>query len=220
MKEKLIMKKNFNTSALFPTILYVAHSSPPQILEDIKSIKVMSKSESSLVRTGNISEAADIFNTNKFLAPLKEFCELHIKQYVEELIKPKEELDFYITQSWLSITPPGGNHGPHSHPNSIISGIFCVQACENDNLFFIDPFFKFKTPIEIEPQAETAPSPTLTGSCSYPVTENILFLFPSWLFHEVKPNPHQTIDRISIAFNVHAKGIFGRTDRQNRLIIQ
>ena len=168
--------KDYKLGQMFPTMVYVAHKKPPLSsleLENIKSIKTVSK-KSLQGTVGHITENSYIFDTNKLLTPLKEFCELHIKQYVEELIKPKNELDFYITQSWLSVTPPGGNHGAHQHPNSIISGIFCVQACENDELFFHDNFFKFKNSIEIE--GMQPPAINLISCCSYPVTENILFL--------------------------------------------
>ena len=33
----------------------------------------------------------------------KKFIEEHIKLYVKEVISPEEELEFYITQSWLKV---------------------------------------------------------------------------------------------------------------------
>ena len=32
--------------------------------------------------------------------------------------------DYKFTQSWISIKPPGSYHKGHSHPNSLISGVF------------------------------------------------------------------------------------------------
>ena len=37
---------------------------------------------------------------------------------------------------------------------------------------------------------------------------NDLILFPSWVSHKVRSNKKATTDRISIAFNVFARGIF------------
>ena len=54
----------------------------------------------------------------------------------------------------------------------------------------------------------------------FPVENNLLFLFPSWLEHEVAPNEKATTNRISLAFNVFAKGNFGRTMNLNELILQ
>ena len=63
-----------------------------------------------------------IFDTR--LSVLKEFCEQHIKTYVNEVINPQnKELDFYITQSWINVIEPGEEHQRHAHQNSIISGV-------------------------------------------------------------------------------------------------
>ena len=46
-----------------------------------------------------------------------------------------------------------------------------------------------------------------------------LLVFPSWLKHGVEPNEKATTDRISIAFNVFAKGNFGERGSLNELIL-
>ena len=51
------------------------------------------------------------------------------------------------------------------------------------------------------------------------VENNILVLFPSWLEHSVEPNEKATKNRISLSFNVFAKGIFGGKDAVNELIL-
>ena len=33
-----------------------------------------------------------------------------------------------ITQSWINFTKKGEYHHPHAHPNSLISGVFYVEA--------------------------------------------------------------------------------------------
>ena len=51
------------------------------------------------------------------------------------------------------------------------------------------------------------------------VENNTLTLFPSWLEHSVEPNKNATTDRISLAFNVFAKGIFGKKEFSNELFL-
>jgi len=205
---------------IFPTVLYCALKEPPlssSELEDINSIGVEQRINPEIKGRQNLMSANTyIFNNNEQLANLKEFCEEHIKIYVKKVINPKEKLDFYITQSWLNVTPPGGSTGRHNHPNSILSGIFSIQSVENDIVYFIDPFNTFKNSIEIE---SAGPTPWNSVSWGFPVTDNKLFLFPSWLDHEIQPNVDATTNRISLAFNVYAKGIFGEAQKKNELIL-
>ena len=44
----------------------------------------------------------------------------------------------------------------------------------------------------------------------FPVNNNELILFPSWLQHKVEPNEKATTDRISISFNTFVKGPLGQ----------
>ena len=57
---------------------------------------------------------------------------------------PKEELDFYITQSWINITKPDEFHHEHFHTNSIISGVFYISTEEDDAITFSNPNIKTK----------------------------------------------------------------------------
>jgi uncharacterized protein (TIGR02466 family) len=198
------MKLQHKIKSVFPSCLYITHKKTPLSSSELEDIKKEYSSRNSY-----------IFNTNSLLTNLKEFCEEHINIYVNEVIHPKEKLDFYITQSWINITLPGGNLINHSHRNSIISGIFCVSAVKNDKIFFCDPYWKFKNSVEIEPEESSLWNSRLL---SIDVIDNKLLLFPSWLEHEVLQNKTNT-SRISLAFNVFAKGIFGATNRKNELIL-
>jgi len=157
-------------------------------------------------------------NTNIFdkLKNLKQFCEQHLNIYVKEVIDPKEELDFYITQSWLNITKPAEYHHEHSHQNSIISGVFYVSTEEDDKIRFTDPNVKIKELIKIE-QKEW----NLWNSPNWyiPSITNELLLFPSWLNHAVESNEQATTDRISISFNTFVKGTLGSQQDSNELIV-
>ena len=201
---------------IFPTPIYVAKREIDATtfeLEDIKSII-----EKASVPTGYIISSrkdTHIFDTK--LNSLKEFCELHINIYVNEIISPKNtELDFYITQSWLNIVHPGESHPIHCHTNSIISGIFYVSTVEGDAIQFYDPGSLMKNRTEIEMLEATiwnAPVQNLD------IHKNELILFPSWLGHGVTRNASTTTDRISIAFNVFARGMFGTKNATNELIL-
>ena len=150
------------------------------------------------------------------LGKIKQFCEQQIKIYVNETINPKEELDFYITQSWLNITKPGEYHHEHSHANSIISGVFYISTEEDDKITFSDPNVKVKEIIKLEPKGYNLWNST---TWFFPSNNNELLLFPSWLNHQVDANKKATTDRISLSFNTYARGVFGDRKGLNKLIL-
>jgi len=162
-----------------------------------------------------ISINSNIFNDK--LKNLKQFCEQHLNIYVKEVINPKEEQDFYITQSWLNITKSGEYHHDHSHQNSIVSGVFYVSTEEEDQIRFTDLNNKIKSLLKIK-QKEW----NLWNSAHwfFPSITNELLLFPSWLDHAViERNKQATTDRISISFNTFVKGTLGSQLDLNELIV-
>ncbi len=201
------------TVGIFPIPIYTANSDSDLIpKEEIEKIiqEGMSKNVSNSSSTNSY-----IFDDN--LKELKQFCEQHLKKYVEQTINPKEELDLYITQSWLNITKPGEFHHEHCHSNSIISGVFYISTIENDQITLMDPNFKIRDQIQVIPKGYTA----FNSTCwFYPVKNSELILFPSWLNHRVDPNENATTDRISISFNTFVKGTLGDRDGLTELILK
>ena len=162
----------------------------------------------------SFSNNSYIFNTK--LKKLKEFCEYHIKIYVEKIISPREELDFYITQSWLNITKPGEIHQIHAHSNSIISGAFYIKTDADQRLTFYDQNKKFKQTIKINPKKATIWN---SEAWEFKVTNNQLLLFPAWIDHGVKVNEKQTKDVISLSFNTFVKGTIGDELEYSNLVL-
>tara|TARA_B100001123_G_C15212305_1_gene987782 strand:- start:622 stop:1263 length:642 start_codon:yes stop_codon:yes gene_type:complete len=146
-----------------------------------------------------------IFNTGK-LTKLKEFCEYHIQQYVNKIIRPKHEVVFYITQSWINVGKPNEEHRQHSHPNSFISGCYYIKTVEDDRITFYDSSSPIKKVMRFGTNVH---NPWNSDVWSVPVSNNKLLLFPSWFEHGVPINEKATTDRISLSFNVFAKGSFG-----------
>ena len=125
--------------------------------------------------------------------------------YVDKLEYIVEDME--LTGMWSNILKSGETHPPHTHSNNFISGVFYVQA-ENNNdtpaINFLDP--RGQTCV-LQPQQKTY---TLYNSTRYffPAISNRMILFPSWLSHYVPVNYSKT-DRISIAFNTMLKGKVG-----------
>ncbi len=207
------MKHDYKIELIFPISVYQTQigrnldSSEKKDITDIieKGLQVSASAGHSY------SSDTHIFSTK--LKKIKAFCELAIESYVKEIIKPKEDLDFYITQSWLNVTKPGGFRQVHFHSNSIISGVFYIQTDVSQTISFFDPIAKIKSVIKIDQES----TPWNSDIWTIDVTDNKLLLFPSWLDHGVEPNTN-TKDVISLSFNVFMKGTLG--PHLNELILK
>jgi len=202
-------------SGIFPCPVYTVNRNLELSPEEDKDIEDIIKEGLNKSTANACSVNTYIFN-NK-LKEIKQFCEQQIKIYAKEVTSAKEDLDFYITQSWLNITKPGENHHGHAHPNSFISGVFYISTEETDAITFYDPNYIIKNIIEIPPKEfNVFNSPTWFFTANI----NELVLFPSWLSHSVISNEKATTDRISLSFNTFVRGTFGEPSQLAELILK
>lgn len=129
---------------------------------------------------------------------LKTHLDRHAKAFAKvqewDLGGRKLELD----SLWINVLDPGGFHGSHIHPNSVISGTYYVRVPpEASVLKFEDPRLplmmaapprKAKADRQVQPTITMAPR---TGT---------LMMWESWLRHEVALNRSDE-ERISLSFN-------------------
>ena len=199
------MSNDFKIEGIFPCPVYTVTRDSNLNSTEEKEIEDIIKE--GMRKVGDLNHHTDnsyIFNSK--LKNIKHFCEQQLNIYVKEVIAPKEELDFYITQSWLNVTKPGEFHHDHFHSNSIISGVFYISTGEGDKIHFGNPNVKLKEAIQIEPEEFNM---WTSNSWFFSVNNNELVLFPSWLDHQVQPNEKATTDRISLSFNTFVKGTLG-----------
>ena len=165
--------------------------------------------------TGNLNSIQRyLLNDKTEFSSIRTFIEDGIKNYVDTVIKPKDDVQFYITQSWLNYTKPGEYHHKHEHPNSLLSGVFYFNADkEKDRIYFYDD--KDYQRLKLE-----ATDWNLYNSTSwwYPVGTGDLVIFKSELTHMVDTTVSDQT-RISLAFNVFAKGAFGTEDSLTALYL-
>ena len=201
---------------VFPCPVYIVKRDTNLSPKEAKEIRKIIDKEGMYKNAGNsTSNNSYIFNGK--LKNIKQFCEEQLKIYVEQVICPKEELDYYITQSWLNVTKPGEWHHEHFHKNSIISGVFYISTEEDDKITFSDPNIKLKELITFK-QKEY--NPFNSSSWFFPSMTNDLVLFPSWLDHKVEVNEKATTDRISISFNTFVRGTLGKRNNKTELILK
>ena len=201
---------------VFPTPVYIVKRDTNLSPKEEKEVRKIIEKEGMKKNAGN-SQSNNSYIFNGKLKNIKQFCEEQLNIYVKEVINPKEELDFYITQSWLNVTKPGEYHHQHSHQNSIISGVFYISTEEDDKITVTDPNAKLKELIKFEKKEFNIWN---SGSWFFPSVTNELMLFPSWLDHSVERNRKATTDRISISFNTFVKGTLGKRNALTELILK
>jgi uncharacterized protein (TIGR02466 family) len=197
------------TDYVFPTALVYTKEPRPVTQDEFNFVKTCADDI--------FYNKANCFSKNNYvlnepeLKDLREFILSSIKIYVDTIINPKENLDFYITQSWLNYTNRGGNHHIHNHPNSIISGVYYFNANPDvDKIKFHNQTYE---QILISPKEYNK----FNGNeWWFPVETGKLIMFPSRLHHSVEQVVNEET-RISLAFNVFVKGNLGSEQRLTAL---
>jgi uncharacterized protein (TIGR02466 family) len=196
---------------IFPTPVYAANLdrvfSKEEMLFIDKAKKDAHKNE------GNISSVDTYVLNNPTFNVLKEEIMSHVNKYLNDIINPKNELNLYITQSWLNYTEENEFHHAHSHPNSIVSGVLYINADRNNDQIIFD---KPKYPgIEIDSKNINEYN---TNSVHFVVDVGNLLLFPSSLKHYVSYKKGSNT-RISLAFNTFIKGKIGNKETKTELYL-
>lgn len=109
------------------------------------------------------------------------------------------ELELY--NIWLNINPPGGYNELHHHKDAVLSGVYYVDANDNQGNIQFDRNDNADYHIPEYVEKETYFTAT---RASYRSKTNALYVFPGWLKHSVQPNNSKQ-DRISISFNYGEK---------------
>jgi uncharacterized protein (TIGR02466 family) len=205
------MNNKFEVFQIFPTPVYRT-SLDREFLNVEKKIFFDEKNFLKPNIGNKTSDNSYILN-NKKLKKLKKFLDLHIKNYFKDIMKI-EKVKPYITQSWLNSTKISQFHHSHTHPNSIISGVFYINANEQfDSIVFsknLHNSFSFDV---------TSFTALNSDTWSFMIKTYDLILFPSTLNHRVEIK-NEDNNRISLAFNVFAKGLFGNKSNLTELILK
>lgn len=212
------MQTNFEILELFPTPVYTTMI--PQELSTVVPWFYQQKMLSEEVDSANYGERSEnsyILNEPE-CSNLSLFILSQTKEYGNQL--GFDYQDYRFGQSWISYKHPGQHHTMHTHPNSLISGVF----------YFGEPststpairFHKMEVGINvsyISPKQVADKRQLKYGQKEFSIefTPGLLILFPSYLHHSVPVNKSNTT-RCSLAFNVVPKVGFGDEKNLTELI--
>jgi len=106
-----------------------------------------------------------------------------------------------VTNRWININGYKDTNLLHSHPNCLISGVYYVQTPKDcGNIVFHHPVRALLQHSWSEEEIDNYTEFT-SPEWWMPSQAGLLYLFPSWLDHMVKPNLNKKEKRISISFN-------------------
>ena len=198
-------------NSIFPTPVYIS-----KINRELtnKELQFINKTKLDVYKNeGNTTSNDNYILNHKSFKNLKEELDLRVKDYFDKVISPANNITPYITQSWLNYTETNQYHHKHTHPNSLVSGVFYINC---DDKFDKIKFFKegYQT---IKPEIKDW---NLWNSEAwwFAVKTGDIILFPSSLTHMVE-NKEGTNTRISLAFNVFIKGTVGNNKSLTELIL-
>lgn len=196
------MQINYEILELFPTPVFTTMIP----LEFAKVVPWFYKQEmlSEEVDSPNYGERSK----NSYILDTPESKEL--KEFILPLVKEYGKLlgfdydSYRFGQSWISYKHPGQHHTMHSHPNSLISGVFYFGEPTDKT-----PAIKFHkleggfnvsylSPKIVRDKRELK---FAQKEFSIEFTPGLLLLFPSYLHHSVPLNKTDKT-RCSLAFNV------------------
>jgi uncharacterized protein (TIGR02466 family) len=111
----------------------------------------------------------------------------------------------FQNHTWFHITRHGGSFVAHNHPMASWSAVYCVRAGEepadhptSGRLRFFDP--RAGANAYVDPANESLKPPYRVRGMEFRLREGQIFVFPSYLFHEVTPF-YGRDTRITVATN-------------------
>ena len=152
-----------------------------------------------------------VLNLKEF-KKIKELIETHLKKYTHDILEISKELNFYITRSWIIKVEKAEVFPSHQHTNSFFTGVLYLNVDEGKDaiIFEKEPYYQYvkydyeNTNIFNQMKVNFFPK------------KNDLLIFNARLFHQI--GPHLTTNpRICLAFEVFAKGVFGKNNKGNSL---
>lgn len=193
--------ENFKITPLFPKAVLTSDIGRGITEEELSVVD--EHREKAMPNIGNVQSIDHQVLNDPRMSNIKDFIIQGIIRYHDEVIAPSNKIQFYITQSWLNWTSPGQYHHKHTHPNSILSGVFYMKT---DPLYDKVVFYKDDyEQIQIMPKRYNMFNSRAWFSS---VNDGKLIIFPSEMVHMVETKKGDN-ERVALAFNTFIRGEVG-----------
>ena len=129
---------------------------------------------------------------------LREKIDRHVRVFAREQDWDLRGRKLAMTDCWVNFMSRGVAHGPHLHPQAVVSGTYYLKTPRGSpGLKFEDP--RLSRLMAAPPRRADS---VLSPHVSFPACSGEVILFESWLRHEV-PVLRTNGERVSLSFNYH-----------------
>jgi len=194
-----MQKREIMIFEIFPQLVYKDNLK----IKDISIKDITFTQENS--RTTKVSKSSKILEIPD-LKFLKDKIEEHINIFTKNILGISKELDFYITRSWIiTIDNEHFDFISHNHHNSFFTGILYLDLDEGSDCIH---FHREKNYQYVKYDYENINKYNQQSLTFHPI-KNDLIIFDARLNHTAGNHITKNV-RTSLAFEVFAKGVFGK----------
>ncbi len=200
---------------LFPKVISVSNVKDTHKFEALKQVELKNN-------VGNSSSKESYILNKPEYIDLKKELEALLNEHLLTVYNPKgaEDLELYITQSWVNHTKKNEFHHRHTHANSVLSGVVYLDIDKKvDNITFFT-----NNPNNPDTLLKLVPAEyTIYNSTAWTIKElsvGDVIIFPSTLSHGVDERGSAETKRISLAFNSFIKGTVGQYTDYTELVLK
>jgi uncharacterized protein (TIGR02466 family) len=150
--------------------------------------------------------------------PLANFFMQHFRKFATEVMRyDYQELEF--AQSWLTYKKPGQFHKAHTHPNTLLAGVFYYEFEPGDPAICFSKVAgsQYRTYMEPSLLPDYQNHPYSQEEIYFMPEKNNFIIFPSYVMHGVPPNKTNKI-RKALGVNVLTKGKLGDRETISEII--
>ncbi len=113
----------------------------------------------------------------------------------DKIFNSRDRLDLIKVDYWANVNGPHSRNAVHAHKPAQFSAVYYLQAEQTGMIRFLNPS---------NIMAECNPGSPFTCDIAVEPKDGDLFLWPSWIPHEVETN-FSDKDRINLAFDLTVK---------------
>tara|TARA_R100001079_G_scaffold26191_1_gene13169 strand:+ start:3196 stop:3783 length:588 start_codon:yes stop_codon:yes gene_type:complete len=161
------------------------------------SLSLMKKDEGRKLSNEGGWQSKDLTGVHMPLNDLFKNITTASNNFASQLFLPKQR----ISNIWININGYKDFNTSHRHPNSFLSGVYYLQTHENCGCISMTNPCASLIEGYWSPHLIVANENRLNCKWEFPAETGRMFIFPSWMEHEVKPNLDKDKKRISISWN-------------------
>lgn len=201
---------------LFPTALYVnTYTGDMKTIVEYFDSQPMNPAKQSAY--GEISKNSYIID-NPICKPLADWFMKCFEEYATNIMRYKyKNLEF--AQSWLTYKQPGQFHKAHTHPNTLLAGVFYYDVQPGDAAICFSKESKSFNRSYFEPSLldDYQNHPYSQEEIYFTPQQNNFIIFPSYVTHGVPPNRTNRV-RKALGVNALTKGTLGDKETISEII--